>query len=64
MSNTDKALNLMSTKQRRAWELLLAGKKQREIAGRLGISQPAVAQRLRSGKDRAVKRGKMLRKCK
>ena len=62
MSNTDKALNLMSPKQRRAWELFLAGKKQREIAAKLGISQPAVAQRLSGGVKRAVKRGKMLRK--
>lgn len=55
MDKLDVALNLMTPKQRRAWELRLSGLKQREIARKLGVSQQAVCKLLIGGKNRAKK---------
>ena len=55
MEKLDIALNLMTPRQRRAWELRLSGLKQREIAIELGVSQPAISKILTAGKRRAKK---------
>lgn len=55
MDKIDVALNLMTPRQRRAWELRLECKTQSEIAKIMRINQSSVSKLLSRGKKRAKK---------